>query len=256
MRQVCIAVLAVVAMFALSNRASAENSTVLTPGMSATSERVPPVSVHTGNEGDAHHHKSDHNLKPGFGGWGGPTLTLMFPRASSFSPMTDALGISAFPSEMFIIGGMGGGQLGPHFRIGGGGAGGTLYTSGDVLGVRRSAVLTIGYGGMVLYGMVPLGAKIDLYGKALLGAGGLTISARGDDVQDNFEESVGFFAWQPALGIAYHPLKFMSIELEAAYFGMMLPQTKIAGQEVITEGLAGGPMVQLNILFGGVYRPK
>lgn len=195
------------------------------------------------HEGDRHQHK------PGYGGWGGPMPLVMFPNMDSFDPLTDALGIGSFPGAMFMIGGMGSGQLGPHFRIGGAGAGGNLHSSGEVGGFGRSALIKVGYGGVLLYGLYPLNSKLELYGRLLLGGGGFDVRVKGEGIEE-WSESEAFFVWHPAIGVAYHPLRWMSLEIEGGYFGMTLPDMHWKGQTVIEGGLAGGPTLQLNILFG------
>ncbi len=206
---------------------------------------VPDVSVNPGDDSE-----NDRSVKPGYGGWGGPTVGYLFLNTSSFN-IEDALGISVEPN-MLLIGGGGGAQLGPYFRIGGGGAGGSIYADGSVMGFDRKAIISMGYGGMVLYGTYPLGNKLDLYGRLLLGAGGLNIFIKADELSEEWDEDQAFLAWVPALGVAIHPVKWMSVELEASYFGMDINDMTWEGQRVLNGGLAGGPMAQINIYFGWV----
>ena len=230
---------------------ASDRSTIEIPTLYVAGENVPEVRVRAGDDGSERKKaEKKRPAKPGYGGWGGPTPMVMFPNMSAFDPLTDALGIDSFPETMFLIGGMGMGQLGPNFRIGGGGAAGNIYTSGEVDGFDRSGLINIGYGGMVLYGMYPINDKVELFGRVLLGGGGFKVRIKGDDIEDTWNESEGFFAWHPAIGVAYHPVKWMSVELEGGYFGMILPEMHWEGETVIEDGLAGGPTAQLNILFG------
>lgn len=254
-RMVLIAILLTL-VFAVSIRAG--DATVFSATALADDEGTPAVSVNSGEPAQPAEKK--HVVKPGYGGWGGPFVMTMFPNIKAFDNITDLLGIDAFPSSMFMIGGMGTGQLGPHFRIGGGGAGGNLYTSGEVNGMSRKASLSIGYGGLVLYGLYPVNDKIELYARTLLGGGGLNLSITAEEFDEDIETTEGFFVWQPAIGVIYHPINWMSLELEGGYFGMVLPDvvSDIQGNEdtLIDGGFNGGPTVQLNILFGAVTKKK
>lgn len=242
---------AVLALLAATGVARAESQEFNLPARTIAGD-VPEASVQPGGE-EADSHEA---LKPGWGGWGGPTVTLMFPNRSAFSPISDNLGIGSFPDYMVMVGGMGTAQIGPYFRIGGAGAGGSMFTDGNLLGFEREAIAFLGYGGLVLYGMYPLGEKLDVYGRVLLGAGGLNLVIKGEDLAESFEDSEAFFAWHPAIGVAYHPLRWMSVELEGGYFGMLLDDMTREGVTVFDGGAAGGPTVQLNIQFGAVVRKK
>lgn len=231
------------------NTASADqhqNSILDFGGYVGATGDVPDVSVNPGDNSAEEHEPS------GYGGWGGPTVGYLFLNAASFDPLADSLGIDINTAGMLMIGGGGGAQLGPYFRIGGGGAGGSIYADGSLMGFDRKTIISIGYGGMILYGTYPLGNKLDLYGRLLLGAGGLNIYIKADEFGEGWDEAQAFLAWVPALGVAYHPVKWMSVELEASYFGMDINDMTWEGQRVVDGGLAGGPMAQINIYFGWV----
>ena len=173
-------------------------------------------------------------------------------------PINDVLvsagGAALNDGGVFMYGGGGAAyiMLVPNLRVGGMGMSGSIKsTSLDVNKVRRDAELHVGFGGVTVEYVVPLGERLDVAIGGMLGGGGIDITLRQDvggsktwgQEWNNFRfgnyqtggqinhikqtMSGSFLVWIPSANVEYAILGWLGVRVGASYVGMSLPSWTI-----------------------------
>jgi hypothetical protein len=187
------------------------------------------------------------------GAFGGFIPGLLF---VDVKPINDVLvpagGAALSDNGVFLYGGGGAAyiMLVPNLRVGGLGMSGTIKsTSLDAVGVRRDAELSVGFGGVTIEYVVPLGERLDVALGGMIGGGGIDITLRKDlggsktwgqqwnnlgnyapagQVSHIKQTMTGsFLVWIPSMNIEYAVLGWLGVRLGASYVGMSLPSWTI-----------------------------
>jgi len=192
----------------------------------------------------------------GFGGTGASYLPLDF---GPLKPLTKDRGIDNF-GPLWTIGGMGG-AIYKNFRFGGYGFGVSQRTDGRVAGHTLKAVIDFGGGGLFGEYDTSFSRKLGLFFGTQLGAGGLSLSAKGADLgpEEKWSGDAGVFLAYPYLGVWLAPVEWMWVRLDGGY---QYFHADLTGEEFrndldlkMTDGnLKGNYQIGLNICFG--YMPQ
>jgi hypothetical protein len=192
----------------------------------------------------------------GFGGAGASYLPLDF---GPLEPLTKDRGIDNF-GPLWTIGGMGG-AIYKNFRFGGYGFGVSQRTDGEEDGHNLKAVINFGGGGLFGEYDFSLNKNFGLFVGAQVGAGGLSLSAKGADLgpDEKWSGDAGVFLAYPYLGFWLAPLDWMWVRLDGGY---QYFHADLTGDEFrndldvkMTDGnLKGNYQIGLNICFG--YMPQ
>jgi hypothetical protein len=173
--------------------------------------------------------------------------------------MTDDRKIDQFPAGQFLIGGKGG-LIYKDFRFGGFGFGNSWEKANTVGGKWRNAEYSLGGGGLFLEYNHAFNSNMGLALGAMLGAGNMTFSAKGNDLGINreWDTSQSFFMAYPYLGIWGGATKWSWIQLDAGWLFFDLDHSRHGfenklGTEMVDDNLRGGFMLGLEINFG--YNP-
>lgn len=203
-----------------------------------------------------------------YGGWGGPVATYLVLDLSALDPMTRDRGLPGFDEQMVMAGGMGGVTYYPpgengFWYFGAMGFGVNQSESDLVSGPDRNAKLSLAGGGLFAEYHFAAGSRLDLILGAMLGAGSLTLSARGDDLlmvsTDKWSANQSFALGYPYAGVGYQALPWMRLEATAGY---LLMNAGLDGANFrapdshlrMTDGaVTGGPQYMIRIIFG--WRP-
>jgi len=203
-----------------------------------------------------------------FGGGGGPLVSYLSLDLSGLDPMTHDRGLDRFDSNMLLIGGLGGFSYHPPdspgwWFIGGMGFGVEQSVSDRIEGDHRRAKLTLGGGGVFCEYHHPVTSRLDLALGAMMGAGSITLTAKGDDLgidSGDWSASETFFIGYPYAGLGYQPLPWLRLELAA---GWMFMTAGLKGSDFVVKdsnlkmtdsGIDGGFQLMVKAVFG--LRPE
>jgi hypothetical protein len=187
-------------------------------------------------------------------------------------------GITPFEDNGMLLWGGGGAayiMLVPNLRVGGLGMSGSKSTSGISGNVRRDAQMQVGFGGVTIEYVFPIGERFDVAVGTMLGAGGIDIVLRQDTGGLNTWEgekalfagwpaqqpnamtrtlSGTFFVYIPSVNFEYAILGWCAVRVGASYTGMAAPSWKIDGKydlNGVPSGVSGkGFMINAGILLG------
>lgn len=165
-----------------------------------------------------------------------------------------ARGAALKDDGVFMAGGAGAAYIMfiPNLRVGGVGMSGSLKsTSLDGFGVRRDAILDVGFGGVTVEYVVPVVDRLDVAFGTMLGAGGIDLTLRQDvggnrtwqqewgnfgsgDYQNGSQTpnitrklSGAYWVWVPSVSVEYAILGWMGARIGASYVGMSSPSWKL-----------------------------
>ena len=228
----------------------------------------PPVSIDLGSEKEKPPAKERKKREtPAWlkgkkvGGWGGPLVNHLQLNMRVFDPLTHERGLDRFDDAMFPVGGFGLARLG-NLKIGGMGFGASQDESKRIAGDEREAEVNLGFGGLLLEYEADPHPKVGILVGAMLGGGGISLSAKGDDVTDK-EWSVdeSFLAAYPYLGVSLKMLSFLRVE---ASYGWMFFDYSPGGYDYnpgpgvksVDGSLSGGGSAQVRVVFGFETKTK
>ena len=226
----------------------ADGATAPAPATPAT---MPP-------KGEEPKHKKV-ELPADLGGYGGPMISYLWLDLTPTKPMTDKRGLDEFANGMFFYGGSGGVIKG-NFFFGGFGFGGSQRVDDTVKGDSRSAEIDMGGGGLIIEANSGKG-KAGVVAGAMLGAGGISLSAKGDDLGGDWNASSGVGLAYPYLGVWFAPTDWMFVQLDGGWMFFKLDATggtywSDNHKDMVDGQIMGGPQVNLKLNFGTMGKGK
>ncbi|MFN0157024.1 MAG: hypothetical protein ACKVRP_03005 [Bacteroidota bacterium] len=184
------------------------------------------------------------------GAFGGFTPGWLFMDSKPINEfLVDAGGAPLKDDGVFMTGGAGAAyiMLVPNLRVGGLGMSGSIKSKAlSSAGIRRDAIVNVGFGGVTVEYVVPVAERLDMAFGTMLGAGGIDITLRQysgaantwNGEWDNFrtgnytenvsrEMSGAFFVWIPSFSVEYAVFGYLGVRLGASYVGMSAPSWEL-----------------------------
>jgi hypothetical protein len=220
----------------------------------------PPISIQLGEYLEREKEKRESGTNE-WGGFGGPMIQYLTLDLSALDPMTDDRGLDNLDESILLIGASGG-MIHNNFRFGGFGMGGYVDEE-DMIGLdRRKASISIGGGGLFFETHHYLNDQAGLLAGFLLGAGNISLEAKGEDMgpDEKWEVDESFLLFAPYVGAWYAPIEWMWIELDAGYqvFDIDTSGSDFDNDlavEMVDGDLSGGFQAGLKINFGWYPKP-
>jgi hypothetical protein len=249
------AALALIAAILLAAPAWAEVSGSTVEDKPSGDDR-PPVSFHF----DEWYQETKEEER--FGGYGGPLVGYLNLDLSCLDPMTRGRGLDGFPEDLVVVGGLGGMAYRPResegfWALGGFGFGvpEQKVEDGDL-----EATMALGGGGLFLEFHQPVAAKGEVFLGAMVGAGAITLTAKGADLGladgEDWSANRTFFLAYPYLGLGYAPAPWMRVTASGGWLfaGADLSgsdfEIENTGMDMTDGGLQGGPQAMVSVVFG------